>query len=77
MKATIDREGRIALAKEVQAQLGVQPGDDVLLENRGNEWIIKATTATPEERLRLLRSAASDCGVSLSNEALSSEGLYD
>jgi len=43
MKATIDREGRIVLAKEVQAQLGVQPGDEVLLENRGDEWIIKAT----------------------------------
>ena len=43
MKATIDREGRIALAKELQAQLGVQPGDEVVLENRGDEWIIKAT----------------------------------
>jgi hypothetical protein len=26
---------------------------------------------------RLLLEAASDCGVSLSNEALSSEGIYD
>jgi hypothetical protein len=26
---------------------------------------------------RRLRSAATDCGVSLSNEAVSSEGLYD
>ena len=42
MKATIDREGRIALAQEVQTQLGVQPGDEVLLEHRGDEWIIKA-----------------------------------
>jgi len=33
--------------------------------------------ATQEEWLRRLRGAASDCGVSLSNEALSSEGLYD
>jgi hypothetical protein len=30
-----------------------------------------------EEWLRRLRGAASDCGVSLSNESLSSEGLYD
>jgi hypothetical protein len=30
-----------------------------------------------EEWLRRVRSAASDCGVSLSNEAVSSEGLYD
>jgi bifunctional DNA-binding transcriptional regulator/antitoxin component of YhaV-PrlF toxin-antitoxin module len=42
MKATIDREGRIALAPELQSELGVQPGDDVLLENRGGDWIIKA-----------------------------------
>ena len=30
-----------------------------------------------DEWERRLLSAASDCGVSLSNEALSSEGLYD
>lgn len=30
-----------------------------------------------DEWERLLLSAASDCGVALSNEALSSEGLYD
>jgi hypothetical protein len=30
-----------------------------------------------DEWERLLLSAASDCGVSLSNEALSSEGLYE
>ena len=30
-----------------------------------------------DEWLRRLRAIATDCGVSLSNEALSSEGLYD
>jgi len=30
-----------------------------------------------DDWLRRLRSASTDCGVSLSNEALSSEGLYD
>jgi hypothetical protein len=30
-----------------------------------------------DEFVRLLQSAATDCGVSLSNEALSSDGLYD
>jgi hypothetical protein len=30
-----------------------------------------------EDWLRRLRRAASDCGVSLPNESLSSEGLYD
>jgi hypothetical protein len=38
---------------------------------------IQRTTAAREEWLRRLRSAATDCGVSISNEALSSEGLYD
>lgn len=38
---------------------------------------IQAPTLAKEEWLRRLRSAATDCGVSLANEALSSEGLYD
>jgi formylmethanofuran dehydrogenase subunit D len=42
MKAIIDREGRIALDHEVQQQLGVQPGDEVVLEPRGAEVVIKA-----------------------------------
>ena len=46
MEATIDREGRIALDQEVQSQLGVQPGDDILLENRGDEWIIRSAKST-------------------------------
>ncbi len=45
MKATIDREGRIALAKELQAQLGLQPGDEVVLECHDGEWVIKAAGA--------------------------------
>jgi hypothetical protein len=49
MKATIDCEGRIALAPDVQSQLGVQPGDEVLLEKHGGEWIMKA--AKPETGL--------------------------
>jgi hypothetical protein len=42
MKATIDPEGRIALDHDLQAFLGVQPGDDVVLEPRGAELVIKA-----------------------------------
>ena len=45
MLATIDREGRIALGPELQNQLGVHPGDVVLLEQRDGEWIIKAAKA--------------------------------
>jgi bifunctional DNA-binding transcriptional regulator/antitoxin component of YhaV-PrlF toxin-antitoxin module len=43
MKATIDPAGRITLGKDLQTHLGVQPGDEVLLENRGDEWFIKAS----------------------------------
>jgi bifunctional DNA-binding transcriptional regulator/antitoxin component of YhaV-PrlF toxin-antitoxin module len=42
MKAIIDHDGRIALGPELQNRLGVGPGDEVILENRGDELIIKA-----------------------------------
>ena len=42
MIATIDQEGRIVLGPELQTQLGVHPGDVILLEQRDGEWIIKA-----------------------------------
>ena len=42
MRATIDKEGRIPLGPELQGQLGLKPGDDVVLENRGDEWVIRA-----------------------------------
>jgi predicted DNA-binding antitoxin AbrB/MazE fold protein len=38
---------------------------------------IRRLSRDQEEWLRRLRSAASDCGVSLSNEAVSSEGIYE
>ena len=43
-------------------------------------WIQESLPAPPISRddwVRRLRAIATDCGVSLSNEALSSEGLYD
>lgn len=37
-----------------------------------------STSPIPEDEwVRRLRAIATDCGVSLSNEAVSSEGLYD
>jgi bifunctional DNA-binding transcriptional regulator/antitoxin component of YhaV-PrlF toxin-antitoxin module len=45
MRATIDQEGRIPLGRELQGQLGLKPGDEVILENRGAEWVIKAAKA--------------------------------
>ncbi|MCI0681346.1 MAG: AbrB/MazE/SpoVT family DNA-binding domain-containing protein [Gemmataceae bacterium] len=42
MKATIDGDGRIQLGQDLQSQLGVRPGDDVIFEKRGGEWVLKA-----------------------------------
>ena len=41
MRATIDREGRVTLGRELQSQLGLRPGDEVMIECRGGEWVIK------------------------------------
>ena len=38
---------------------------------------VQGLVPSRQDWLQRLRSAATDCGVSLSNEALSSEGLYD
>lgn len=40
MKTTIDSEGRIQLGAELQTQLGVKPGDEVVLENQDGLWVI-------------------------------------
>lgn len=39
--------------------------------------VIAKLTEEQDAWLRRLRSIATDCGVSLSNDAVSSEGLYD
>lgn len=41
MKATIDDAGRIQLPDELQADLGLQPGDDVVFEHASDSWRIK------------------------------------
>lgn len=45
MKTTIDSSGCIKLPDDLQAQLGVKPGDEVVLEERGGEWVIRSTHA--------------------------------
>jgi hypothetical protein len=53
--------------------------DGTVVEVNAREGEANTPAAVPslQERLRRLRHAASDCGVSLSNEAVSSEGIYD
>ena len=45
MKTTIDSSGRILLPEDLQAQLGVKPGDEVVLEERAGEWVSRSPPA--------------------------------
>jgi anaerobic selenocysteine-containing dehydrogenase len=42
MTATIGPDGRITLSPELQARLGVRPGDELVIEQRDGEWVIRA-----------------------------------
>jgi hypothetical protein len=75
MVITLDPELEAAL-NEVARWQGVAP--DVLALNVLRGRFLAAAALQPrDEWERGLLAAARDCGVSLSNEALSSEGLYD
>jgi bifunctional DNA-binding transcriptional regulator/antitoxin component of YhaV-PrlF toxin-antitoxin module len=45
MKATVDGEGRIQLGEDLQRRLGVRPGDDLVFEKRGEEWLVRPASA--------------------------------
>jgi hypothetical protein len=76
MVITIETDLESAL-KEVAHKQGVAP--EVLALNVLRERFLAPGVGIPprDEWERRLRSAATDCGVSLSNEAVSSEGLYE
>jgi len=75
MVITLDPELESAL-NEVARQKGVAP--EVLALNVLRERILSMHVLLPrDEWERELLKAATDCGVSLSNEALSREELYD
>jgi AbrB family looped-hinge helix DNA binding protein len=42
MKTIVDEVGRIHLPDDVRTQLGVKPGDEVVLEARAGEWVLKS-----------------------------------
>jgi hypothetical protein len=76
MVITVNSELESAL-KELARRHGVSP--EVLAVNALRERFL-APDATPEPRdewERHLLQAATDCGVSLSHSALSSQGLYE
>ena len=45
MKTVVDDAGRIQLPKDVREQLGIKPGDEVVLEERAGEWVLKPAHA--------------------------------
>lgn len=75
MVITLDAELETAL-NEVARHKGVAP--EALALNVLRERILEMAVLVPrDEWERGLLEAATDCGVSLSNEALSREELYD
>jgi AbrB family looped-hinge helix DNA binding protein len=47
VKTIVDEAGRIQLPEAVRTQLGVKSGDEVVLEERAGEWVLKsANTVT-------------------------------
>jgi hypothetical protein len=66
-----------AALSELARQQGVVP-EALALQALRERFLGPGSGRQPrDEWERRLRSAATDCGVSLSNEAVSSEGLYD
>jgi hypothetical protein len=75
MVITLDPELEAAL-NEVARDKGVAP--EVLALNVLRERVLDMAKLLPrDEWERGLRALATDCGVSLSNEALSREEMYD
>ncbi len=66
-----------AALNDLARKHGIAP--EVLAQQALRERFLGPASRTPprDDWERRLRSAATDCGVSLSNEAVSSEGLYD
>jgi hypothetical protein len=76
MTITPDPELEAALTAAAQKQ-GVTP-DALALDALRQKFLPRPLPFEPQDEWeRRLLSAASDCGVSLSNEAVSSEGLYE
>jgi hypothetical protein len=66
-----------AALKELAHKQGVAPEELALQALRERFLSPSLPTSPRDDWERRLRGAASDCGVALSNEAVSSEGLYD
>lgn len=76
MTITIDANLERTL-QQVASHRGVPP-EQVALDALRERFLARATTIEPQDEWeRNLLDAAKDCGVSLSDSAVSSEGLYE
>ena len=76
MTITLPKQLETAIGDQAKRR-GVSP-ETLVLEAISDRYLPMTATVEPrDEWERKLFKAVSDCGVSLSNEALSSEGLYD
>jgi AbrB family looped-hinge helix DNA binding protein len=70
MKTVVDEGGRIQLPQDVQARLGVRPGDEVVLEERAGEWVLRPANAVAglsREGNVLVHKGASQTGAAVEN----------
>ena len=74
MVITLDAELEAALKAAAEKQ-GVAP-EALALKTLGNIFVPRPLLEPRDEWERQLRSIATDCGVSLSDEALSRESIY-
>jgi AbrB family looped-hinge helix DNA binding protein len=68
MKAVVDEAGRILLPEPVRSQLGVKPGDEVLLEARAGAWVLTSahvTTGLAWEGNVLVHKGANSAGATI------------
>lgn len=75
MVINLDAELEAALNESARRQ-GIAP-EALVLKALRERFLAQTLLEPRDEWERLLREAATDCGVSLSNEALSREELYD
>ena len=76
MVITLDSQLEAALVEQANQQ-GVAP-EVLALTALRERFLVRAALLEPrDEWERRLRDLATDCGVSLSNWAVSSEGIYD
>jgi hypothetical protein len=76
MVISLDPDLEMALNERARRE-GVAP-EALALDALRERFLAAAPRLQPQDEWeRRMRAAATDCGVSLSNEALSSEGLYD